>query len=268
MLCSLDTAVMREDMGIVAAHFWELDSELSPPSVFFRATDEDSDGLWDVKDGFGTMTSEERGGRFDFDIKFATSTFSKEAQKQNTLSLYQLDLQNPLIVNNPLALWEATNKVHIAFGDQDFADIVARPQAPDVSKPPKDEWMLALQDQDFHVSPLDNDQLHLLDHTKRLADAQAEKDDGRDDQAIERMKAHVHEHQVQVRQKALMQAMAQRLAQTLGATQPGQPGLHMGPSSLSLQDLHGTIGQMIGAPPAPAQQPQQPAQPGPPGAQQ
>ena len=45
----------------------------APEAEFFRVTEEDADGLFDVKDGGAWMTSEERGGRYDFDIRFATN---------------------------------------------------------------------------------------------------------------------------------------------------------------------------------------------------
>jgi hypothetical protein len=251
---ALDTEIMREDMSLVCGRCWELDSELAPESVFFRVTGEDADGLFDVKGGFGEMTAQERGGRYDFDIKFATSVYSREARKQSQLSLYQLDMQNPLIATNPKALWDVTNKIHAAFGDDNFADLLPAPPDLDAPRSPKEEWSMALRGEEFHVNPMDNDQLHLVDHMKRLTDEREDKQP--DPEAARLMAHHIMEHQAQMRQKMLFQALTQRLAQSLG--QAGQtPGLQPGGAPVATQQ------QQQQQP-----QPQAPGAPMPPGGQQ
>ncbi len=268
---ALDTEIMREDMSIICGHFWELDSELAPPEVFFRVTGEEADGLFDVKGGFGTMTAQERGGRYDFDIKFATSVYSKEAAKQNNLALYQLDMQNSLIQQNPNALWNATNKIHASFGDDNFCDIIPQPPQLDAPRQPKEEWSMALRGEEFHVNPMDDDKLHLIDHYKRLTDDRHAPDGVREPAADNQMAHHIMEHQAQMRQKMLMQALTAHLAQQLGQNGPGMAGLHMGGMSVPMQyvaqtiaDLHGQSaqpgpGSAPGAPPQPPPtQPQQP----------
>ena len=200
-------------------------------------SEDDADGLFDVKDGGAEMTDEDREGDYDFRIKFANSVHSKEAAKQLTLARYQLDLQNPLIAQNPQALWRVTADAHKALGDPNFSDIVPEPPAPDMPVDPKEEWTRCLQGDEIHVNPQDNDELHLMRHQKDLAQAAADNkaDPGTvDKDAIEKMKGHYLEQLNQLQHKKVMQAIAEQAAQTIaklgaaGALQaPGlqQPGI-------------------------------------------
>ncbi|MDP9171500.1 MAG: hypothetical protein M3N54_12845, partial [Acidobacteriota bacterium] len=124
---SLDTSVLREDWGEICRHVWSLDREYGSPSTFFRVTEEDAGGLFPVSQGGSWLSEPDRTGSYDFDLKLATNAYSRENNKQNQLALYQLDLQNPLVVNNPKALWMVLDKVHKALGDDRFADVIPEP---------------------------------------------------------------------------------------------------------------------------------------------
>jgi hypothetical protein len=220
--------------------------------TFFRVTEEDSGGMFETARGGAYMKRDELEEDYDFSIKFATSVYSREQNKQNQLSLYQLDLQNPLVAQNPRALWLVLDKIHRAFGDDRFSDCI--PEPPDIGLPvkPQEEWTRCLQGEEISVNPMDNDQLHLMDHNKRLAEAQQDPD--RDEEAYNEMVKHVMEHMQQIRHKQLMAELTSRLVQSLGS---GQGGLRDGAAPMSLQNLHSQVGTMIGAEGAP-----EPAQPG------
>jgi hypothetical protein len=212
---SLDTTFMREDLRLNVGELWQLDSEFSPESVFFRVTEEDANGLFDTGKGGAHMTAKERGGRYDFDIKFATTVWSREAAKERQLQLFQLDMMNPLIAQNPVAVWNETDKLHRAFGDDNFAETVPKPPNADVSKNPKEEWAEMQQGEDVEPNPMDNDDLHIVDHARRLEQAQEDKPEDRDKDAEMRMKRHILQHQQQKHKKMLMQAMAQKMVETM-----------------------------------------------------
>jgi hypothetical protein len=247
----LEMTALREDWGVILVHFWELYQEYAPEKLFFRVTEEDANGLFDVKRGHAYMTSDELGSKFDFDIKFATNAESKENNKQNQLALYQIDLQNPLIQQNPRALWMLLDKVHKTFGDERFSDLVPEPPDLGLPKNPREEWAMMQQGQDVHVNPMDNDQLHLLDHNKRLQDAKA--DPNRDEEAFRAMVLHTLEHIQQIQQKKLMQGMVQSLTQQLQQNTATGQGLQQNQAPVDLAALHAHLGQMIGG--------QQPGQP-------
>ncbi len=137
------------------------------------------------------------------------------------------------------------DKIHRAFGDDRFSDCI--PEPPDIGLPvkPMEEWTRCLQGEEIHVNPMDNDQLHLMDHNKRLAEAQA--DPNRDQDAYNAMVRHTIEQMQQMRQKQIMAELTSRLVQSLGS---GQGGLRDGAAPMTLQSLHGQLGQMIGAEPA------------------
>jgi hypothetical protein len=174
---------------------------------------------------------EDRDGRYDFKLEFASSVWSKEVKKEMALARYQLDLQNPLIVQNPRALWSVTRDVHEALGDPNFADLVPEPPAPDIPVDPKVEWTRMLEGEDVHVNPLDNDELHMVRHSQDFERAQ--RTPGTDPDAIVKLHAHYLAHIVQLQQKKINQAVVEQAVNAANAaTAAGQP----------LQFLHGLFG--------------------------
>lgn len=246
---SLHTTFFREDLARIVEHIWFLDVQFAPRNQFFRVTEEDAKGLWPVRNGGAQMTDREWGGRYDFDIKFATSYWDKEAQKGRQLELYALDIQNPLVATNPRALWIATNKAHEALGDDNFRDII--PEPPDLGMPrqPAEEWTMILQGEDVMVNPGDNDDLHAMAHFQQLA-GEREAGETADQRAMDRLAGHIVDHQRQQKQKQLMQAMVQGLARTIGqnTAMPGSPGLNASTAGIpmSLQNLQGFLGNING----------------------
>ena len=241
---SLDISILREDWAAIAARVWLLDSMYAPESVFFRVTEEDARGLFDTKNGGATMTQQERGGKFDFDIRFATSYWAREAKRDRQLALYQLDLQNPLVAQNPRALYQITRQIHQAFGDERFSDLV--PEPPDLGLPvnPREEWTMALQGEEIPVHPEDNDELHLLDHNKRLREARIAPE--RDEDAFHRMVSHTLDHMAQWQQKKLMAALVDRLTQSLGQNAEAGQGLQPFTPPVPMQGLQQLLATMQG----------------------
>lgn len=233
---SLDTKILADDMSGVLCHFWGLEYMFSPEETFFRVTEEDADGLFAVNNGGSMLTMEDRDGRYDFRLQFANSVWSREAKKQQTLARYQLDLQNPLIAQNPQALWEVTRDAHEALGDPNFEDTVPRPPAPDMSIDPRVEWVNLLHGEDVHVNPLDNDLLHMTRHMKDLQTA--EKDPGSDRDAMKKLVVHYHDHIMQLQQKRIQQAVIEQAVQAAGQLAAGGKmpafanGLFGGPPNL------------------------------------
>ena len=215
---TLDMTMMREDLSRMLNYIWLLDREYADEKVFFRVTGDDAVGF-DVSKGFGTMTAEERLHPMAFDMKFATSIWSKEARKQYLLQLYQLSMGNPVVQTNPRALWVCLNRIWEAFGEHGFKDIVPEPPTPEVPKMPKDEWLLMMQGDEVHPSPLDDDQQHILAHTQRLEQELNEPPDRQSPELQGLAKIHIIEHERQIHQKQLLQMLAMRAFQTLQGQQ-------------------------------------------------
>lgn len=222
---TIDTVTLREDYAEVFQHFWLLETMFSDASTFFRVTEEDANGLFPVHQGGSYLEKADRDGSYDFRLKLATSQWSREANKEDAIACYQIDLQNPLIVQNPLALWKATAKAHKALGDPNFADMVPEPPHPDMPVNPKQEWAMIEQGESVPVNPLDNDQLHMIRHMQDLKQAAA--DQYADQNALLALKAHYVQHIHQLEQKKLVQAITERIAQeaqALGINPGGQMG--------------------------------------------
>jgi len=227
---SLDTKVLREDMALVLGHFWELEFMFSPEQTFFRVTEEDAGGLFETQNGAAAITMEDRDGRYDFRLEFAGSVWSKEVKKEQALARYQLDLQNPLIVQNPRALWAVTRDAHEALGDPNFADLVPEPPAPDIPIDPREEWTRMQEGEDVHVNPMDNDQVHMIRHFRDWQESQA--DPNRDPEAERALHSHYLNHMAQLQQKKLQQAVIEQTMQAAAQSSGGDP----------LQFLHGLFG--------------------------
>lgn len=235
---TIDTTVLREDYALIFQKFWILEFQFGDPETFFRVTEDDADGLFDTSKGGAYLAKADRNGSYDFRLKLATSVWDRAADKENELARYQLDLQNPLIVQNPVALWKVTSAAHKALGDPNFGDLVPEPPTPDLPLNPKDEWARMQQGEQIEVNPMDNDQLHMVRHMKDLN--LAVEDKYADQDAILALKAHYIDHIHQLEQKTLVQAIteqvvqqAQRLginpAAPLGTGMQGLPPGVMGP---------------------------------------
>ncbi len=257
----LDQNMLREDMSIVLGDLWELEYNFADEETFFKVTEEEAGGLFDVKDGGSVLTFEERDGRYDFTIKFATSLLSREMEKQTALALYQLDMQNPLVNQNPRALWEATRKAHKALGDPNFASCVPQPPEPDLPVDPKLEWSRILMGEDVHVNPQDNDQQHLIAHWKDIQEAQASTRQ-EDPEALQKLIAHYKQQMAQMQQKQITQAVLEKVAQAAQAAAQGggqfptfANGLFGGPPNVPAGNPAAVSPQPYGHAPRPEDQP-------------
>jgi hypothetical protein len=211
----LDSTILREDTEEIVGDFWDLDCDLVPktePGLFFRVTEEQANGLFDVSKGGAHMTPKEFGGVYDFRLKFATSVWARNAKKQDFVAFYGAAMQNPLCMQNPTAMWHLLNMLAKQF-DIDFQDVIPKPPEPDQPKTPDQEWTEMLEGETVNVNPQDNDDLHIQQHIQQLEDER--QDPERDVQAIGMMVQHVQDHQQQKRTKMLMQTLTSQLMQSI-----------------------------------------------------
>ena len=232
---SLDMTMLREDLGRVVEYVYALDCEYADDQVFFRVTGDDAP--FDVDKGFGAMTAEDREHPFRFDVKFATSIYSREAKKAALLQLYGLSVQNPIVMQNPRALWVLLNRIWEAFGETTFADIIPEPPETDRPKDPKEEWQEMQDGEEVKVNPLDDDAAHIQDHRNRLQREHQEPPDRRDERLMKLAVAHILAHEQQRRQKMVLQELItaatneiQAGMQNGGQSQPGQPPMGQPPA--------------------------------------
>src|ERR1035441_10068197 len=240
----LDSTILREDMEQIIGDFWNLDCDLVPktePGLFFRVTQEQAGGLFEDRQGGSFMSPKEFGGVYDFRLKFATSVWARQAKKQELLGFAQMSMQNPLIVQNPLALWELTNRVAREFGISDFSVMVPRPPALDRSKDPEEEWTEILDADTVNVNPQDNDALHIYTHCQDLEVARKDPDKDANKQAIFLGVKHIMDHQNQMRQKQMLSAMT---AQLMAHLNPATPNMDPQAISLQLQQMQEQVQQM------------------------
>jgi hypothetical protein len=208
---SIDTRSLKEDFNAVVSWFWTLETMFGSEETFFRVTEEDAAGLFDVAQGGSKLTQAERGGRFDFKVKFATSYWSREAKKERFLALYPLLAQNPLVLQNPAILGQVTRELCKQLGHPEIAAMIPMPSQIDTPKTPGEEWTLMLQGQDVEPHQQDNGPMHLVDHNRQLQKALQSKTP--DEDAIMRLQDHIAKQEAMEMQKAQMMAMAGAVVQ-------------------------------------------------------
>jgi hypothetical protein len=227
---NFDTSFLLLDFGKLLKRLWELCAMHAPPSQFFRVTGEDAEGLLKntkIENGFATMTAEEFGGEFDFELKPATGIHAKEAQKDDLLQLFALLMQLQIFQVNANATWKAARDICKKFGIA-LEKYMPEPQPPEMSIDPKEEWLMMLRGEEVHVSPIDDDQKHLIRHNmdfEKMGDAPPEEQDV---DAMFNLDVHVQEHLAQIEakraQQAQMAALLQHVAALAGGAQPGGGG--------------------------------------------
>ncbi len=210
---ALDNRVFREDLTKIFKHFWELEIMFLPPRQFFRVTEEQAEGLFPVRDGGAHLEPRDKVGDFDFKLKLATSAHNKEVDRQRAMQLFSLDIQNPIVVANPVSLWKVTNRLHKAMGDENFEDVIPRPPEADRSKRPEEELTLLMQGEAVTVSSLDNDHLHVAQHKKDIEWLMAQEPP--DKLTAQKLLEHIPAHLQQIQQKAFMQRLAQKTAENV-----------------------------------------------------
>ena len=92
---------------------------------------------------------------------------------------------------------------------------------------PKEEWQLMMKGEVVHVLSIDDDQQHLIDHRRRLEDEINEPEERQDKRLQKLATDHIIEHQRQIRQKQVLQQLAQRAMAAMIEQQPSmvpQPG--------------------------------------------
>ena len=213
---SLDTLVLRTDFKDILDHIWQLDCCFADKETFFRATEEQAGQWFETDKGFGKITAEERFGRMDFDIKFATSSHSKEQRKEREMMIMQAILMLPIFQQNPAAQWQIADDILRSNGKQGAGKYMPKPAQLDVPTDPTDEWSLMLQGDDVKVHVMDNDDLHLEKHREQIAKQMAVEPEKRDKDALMKNISHVQEHEEQKALKLQQQAQAQAMSQMLG----------------------------------------------------
>lgn len=206
---NFDTSFLLLGFGKLLRRLWDLCGMYAPPSQFFRVTGEDAEGLLKHEpkenQGFATMTAEEFGGEFDFELKPATGIHAKEAAKDDLLQAFALALQLPIIQMNANAMWKLARMALKPFGIA-IEKIMPEPQPPEISIDPKEEWLAMLRGEEVHVTPADDDQKHLIRHNadfEKMADAPKEE---LDKDALFKLNEHVQEHLAQIAAKQQQQA--------------------------------------------------------------
>jgi|GEM_PF-1155038 len=224
---NLDTLGISEDLARFLRGVWDLDCSMTDKEVFFQVTEQQAGGLFDVHSGGAVLRPDERGGFYNFRLKFATSIWSREATKEKAIDFYGMAVQNPLFTSNPRALWLLTANTAKACGITNFTDYV--PQPPDIETPktPAEEWKAMLRDRVLiEPFPVDDDQAHIKEHTRQLVEGDAVPPERRDAAALELLSQHIllHMRQIQGKMRLQMQAQAQaeaeRTAQAAAGASP------------------------------------------------
>jgi hypothetical protein len=213
---ALDTILMGEDWSKILDHIKMLVDTFAPPEEEFRVTEESASGYFESHKGFATITAEERSGKYDFKLKFATSQQSREARKERMLAFLQAGSALPIFIQNPNL--QKQTLIQVAKELQLDGLIPALNAVADANVPetPQQEWTEALQGIDPQIHPQDDDADHLNKHMAQIAGELQKPEERQDKNAIHRMIAHVMLTRQQQEQKLQIQAAASAQAAMAG----------------------------------------------------
>jgi len=217
MRLNFDMKLLQLDIQQILADFWDMESSpLAPAEVFVRVTGEQYQGLIDQRGGGFIMTPPERGGKYDFKIQFATSAFSREADKVQFQALYGALMTNPVVMMRPDVMGYLAKQLAKKMGFADVASMIPAPMADDIPLRPEEEANKARQGERITVHPADHDDLHLLQHYGQIDHEKKVPEERQDRDYVARLAMHIVEHQQAKKQKMLMQAMIQGLQSSMG----------------------------------------------------
>jgi hypothetical protein len=219
----LDIGILLLQFAELLKRVWELCVMFAPPEQFFRVTGEDAEGLMQLDRGFASMkrdkenpSQDDFAGEYDFELKPATGPHAKEALKDDYLHLFTILMQLPFVQANPYAQYMLAVKL-AKFFNFDLAKLLPKPQKPEISMDPKEEWLLLLKGayDEVTLSPADDDQAHLLRHNRDLMQMAQGDDEHKKPDAMDRMIDHIKAHKKQDELKAAAQAQMQVLMQNV-----------------------------------------------------
>lgn len=255
---TLETMFMSEDWAAILDHIKMLVDTYGKPTEEFRVTEEQASGYFETNKGFATITDEERSGRYDFKLKFATSAQSREARKERGLAFGQVAATLPVFLQNANL---QRDYLLLMAKNLELDGLMPTLQAiPDQNVPltPEVENTQMLQGLDPQIHPQDDDAAHLAKHYE-LAQQQMQMPEAeRDTDALHRDIAHMMQHEEQQQRKLAMMAQAQAQANAQAAfgalgigPQGGQNGntgaVGQAGGALGGAGAGGGVGQILGA---------------------
>ncbi len=230
---SITSWLSRDCYATLFRHLYQMYLMFGSEQEFFRVTEQESGGIFRVNRTVGGafITKDEMQGRpigqqqgqddtttdevvqgYDFDIEFAPLQHEQEARKAERMTLFQLDLTNPIVATNPAALRQLTVELHDEF-DIPIADLL--PEVDEGPKSPQREWAMIQSGREVHTHPRDPHDLHIRQHFRDLEIARAAPDHLRDEPAEERLAAHIADHQRERRAAMVAAELAKRIVSNM-----------------------------------------------------
>lgn len=221
---NLDLNTARFELGSVLNHLFDLEMQFQQDDLIFRVTENSSARVL-FPNGSGAMGEaqrtaiknlQEQGGRFDFELKFATSAISKQADKEKALEAYQIFMSNPYAQMQPFAVYSALERTLKVVAGWDLREMIPAPPKPDMPKEPMVEHALMLEGRYVSPTAVDNHPVHLFDHQMEYQiSAQIP---GREEY-LRMLARHMLEHTVQIQQQQQLQQLATQAAGSYGFAQ-------------------------------------------------
>lgn len=257
---ALDMRMLAEDLRRFLDWVWSLWTMFGSEETFFRVAEGDmTKGIFEHTEMTGDwapLGQREREGHYDFTMEFADDMQIREGKKQEMIGLAQVLLSIPMVQQDPVAQYRIGQMVCEVFG-RDFSEMASQPPPADMPKTPEQEMTMALEGQEIHVHPLDNDASHVADHESRITKMMNAPPEEQDHDALLAMAGHIQEHEDAIIQKRQAQVLVDSLQGMMAAAQSGVQGAMgatPGQGQNPLQAMLGGGGGMPGGAPSPPDQ--------------
>lgn len=132
-----------------------------PPGLGMRVLGSDGEALF--PEG---IAPEDLAGNYDSYMILDSTAGSKQADRDIRGQVYQMALQNPLMMQNPSGFWRLSADLLKSTGlYEDVTDILGpRPTSPNIAANPAEENVKMMQGETVHVADTDNPMEHLIAH--------------------------------------------------------------------------------------------------------
>ena len=155
---------IQDGLETIARIVLEYNQLFMPPKKQVRVMGANDYPVFASKVSFENFQKEELQGKFDF-VAVGASIMDDEANKAEQMQVYQLGMSNPLIIHDPMAIYNLTKDTLVAMGRVNWASYLPKPQVMSPMDPELENDKMASGES---VDPVqgENIALHLKKHAE------------------------------------------------------------------------------------------------------
>ena len=232
---------LREGCARILTKILDLVQKNIPPGLETRVLGEDGEPLFHGNE----LTQEGLSGELDAYILEDASMGSKEVERQLSVFIYQMLLQNPIVGSDPVKIWKTTANFLKAHKIEPTEFLGPEPEMGDLDTPQEENTKILQGDfEKVRASLVENHPMHIMEHQKiQMSPTLAIVNPTMVEQIMMYTQTHIQEHMQMMQQMMAMQSLQG------GKGGPGlQTGTAQGPAGIQgtqgVENMGGPVGQV------------------------